>query len=78
MKFEITNLNELKAQIKKITGLDMKRINTVLNDNTDYVAGEEFGISEDLAVGYVEAVNFKVIKVNENHIVLTYTGTFWV
>ncbi|WP_271005732.1 hypothetical protein [Listeria seeligeri] len=78
MKFEITNLPELEMKIEKIVDLDMNRINKVLNDNNDYVVGEEFGISEDLPIGYMEAVNFKTIKANENHVVLTYIGTFWV
>ncbi|HHQ0190780.1 TPA: hypothetical protein ACSKR0_002843 [Listeria monocytogenes] len=55
----------------------MNRINTVLHDNNDYVVGEEFGIAEDLLIGYMEVVNFQVIKANENHVVLTYNGTYW-
>ncbi|EAD8646809.1 hypothetical protein AF450_14570 [Listeria monocytogenes] len=78
MTFEITNLNELMARIEKITDLDMKRIDMVLNDNTNYVVNQELCIGEDLLIGYFEAIIFKVIKVNESHVVLTYTGTTWV
>lgn len=77
MKFEITNLTELEKKLEKIEGLDMNRINTVLHDNNDYVVGEEFGIAEDLLIGYMEVVNFQVIKANENHVVITYNGTYW-
>lgn len=78
MKFEITNLTELEKKLEKIEDLDMNRIYSVLHDNNDYVVGDEFGISEDLPIGSMEAVNFQVIKANENHVVLTYNGTFWV
>ncbi|EMB5553060.1 hypothetical protein U8Y44_002830 [Listeria monocytogenes] len=48
MTFEITNLNELMARIEKITDLDMKRIDMVLNDNTNYVVDQELSTANTL------------------------------